>query len=59
MGCDDDSEAGAMQFQDYIQYGDRRGSVEVACGLVTDEEARVVDQASGDGHSLPLSAGYF
>ena len=42
-----------------VEHGGFRPGIEVAGGLVRDEQSRVMDNGAGDGHALFLAAGEF
>ena len=56
VGGDDDGRAGAVDPVDQLHDPDRGLGVEVAGGLVGQQQRRVVDEGAGDRHALLLAA---
>ena len=58
MRDDDDGETlAAVELAEHVHDFDRGGGVEVAGGLVGEQDARVVDEGARDGDALLLAAG--
>lgn len=59
VGDDNDGEALAIELLEKGEDVFAAGTVEVACGFVTQQQTRLIDQRSRDGSSLHLAAGKF
>ena len=57
VGDDDDRRAGLVDPVEQLHHADRGDRVEVAAGLVGEQQRRVVDEGAGDRDALLLAAG--